>query len=187
MRIGCDIDGVVADAVPVILKYISEKNPQITKKEDLTSYEVFYETFRPEEMGNLFRNFEQTGEFKMMEPIEGAVEGIRYLNSLGYSIDFITARDYYDSIHQETLNWLKNNGFEFDGELFCQRDKLKIIRERGIELMIDDSPFNIGNLSKHGINCICVDQPWNTWTPETKLIKRCRNWKEIGEYIVKNF
>ena len=65
----------------------------------------------------------------------------------------------------------------YDEIIFSEEDKSSYIREKKIDIMIEDSPQNLKQLSKL-TKMICYDWKYNKGI-ENENIYRCNNWHEI--------
>lgn len=77
--------------------------------------------------------------------------------------------------------WLNKNGIVYDKIIFSGEDKSKHIIENDINIMIEDSPNNLKQLSQI-TKMICFDWVYNRGI-ENSNIYRCYNWNEIYEKI----
>ena len=181
-RIGIDIDGVVADfGKSLVDKFGKEKGfvYQDIKKYDLTNLGL---------SENEIKTFLEGREtYVNMKTIKGAREGVNKL-SLDNQIIFISFRSFYPEIAEDTYNWLVKDKFKFDNLICFQKEKIKVIRKEGIELMIEDNPSEIDIISEE-IPCIIYNQPWNQNIKQnwllTKNIYRSDTWKDIVKFINK--
>ena len=122
----------------------------------------------------------------------GAAEAIRILRRNGNQINIITARDEnYFNEHQwytgkmmvhDTKEWFARNQIPYDNIFFCP-DKLKICKENEIDVMVDDDPENIIELSTNGIPVIIAGQSYNEYLAGEPNVWYCRNWVEILDIL----
>lgn len=122
----------------------------------------------------------------------GAAEAIRILRRNGNQINIITARDEnYFNEHQwytgkmmvhDTKEWFARNQIPYDNIFFCP-DKLKICKENEIDVMVDDDPENIIELSTNGIPVIVAGQSYNEYLAGEPNVWYCRNWVEILDIL----
>ena len=183
MRIGIDIDGVLTNiesfVADYMTKYCIENN--IEYKIGKSSYNV-YETFN---ISNYAKN-EKARAF--------ASEVIEKLKEDGHEIYIITARwfanrdDEIGKKMRETVkNWLCEYKIPYDKLVFVKasnESKDKEIAENKIDLMIEDNPSNINELSKI-IPVICYHAEYNKDCKGEKII-RCYSWYDIYKTI-RNF
>lgn len=194
MNIGIDLDGVLTNyrqfAIEQGQKYCEENN-----KGKLKNQEAYY-------MKNMYNWDEDTDydfwiknifTYATESPvIQGASENIKKLKADGHTIFIITARKFAtpdDNCGQEikekmkktVKEWLAKNDIVYDYIIFSTEDKSKYIIENNIDIMVEDSPNNLRNLSKL-TKMICVDWPYNK-DVESDNIYRCYNWNEIYDKI----
>lgn len=196
MRIGIDIDGVLTNiesfVADYMTKYCIENN--IEYKIGKSSYNV-YETFNiSKEQGNKFWDAYIEDYAKNEKARAFASEVIEELKEDGHEIYIITARwfanrdDEIGNKMRETVkNWLCEYKIPYDKLVFVKasnESKDKEIAENKIDLMIEDNPSNINELSKI-IPVICYDAEYNRDCKGEKII-RCYSWYDIYKTI-RNF
>lgn len=186
MRIGIDIDGVLTDMERWQLdygsKYYYEKyNKKIANPKGYDTSEVFDVSIEAENKWW----FDEIREY-MKEPARKfAGEVINKLKDEGNEIYIITARSSdltYTDITTEEMQegvrtWLKDNGIIYDNLIFSPEDKLEICLENKIDLMIEDRPANINQISTK-IPVICYNAGYNE-NCIGENITRCYSWYDI--------
>jgi len=191
MKIGIDIDEVIAEYLKHFLKFVHKKTG---KKFEYNS--IFdYNFCKPlgmsfEEVSDLIEAHTcNTNALLELDLIEDAVESINSLSD--HEIFFITSR-HLNNFHK-TKEFLERNFPELKFDLIFSGDawknlnksKKEICLENGISLMIEDNPNYVLDCSKAGINSILFDKPWNKNLDEKgyKNIFRVKNWKEAKKVI----
>ncbi|MDD4335443.1 MAG: hypothetical protein PHY77_07540 [Desulfotomaculaceae bacterium] len=176
MKIGVDIDGVLANSLPLWVTELNKffnKNKQL---EDIHLYEI-HKTY-----GITFNELklflERKGRFLMNEPAPIAGSSY-YLGKLKqqHEICIITARD--KKYYRETYNWLKKNNLPYDELLLLgSHEKKEFCLEKGLKVLIEDT-LEIGiKVSAAGIPVLLMDAPYNCGAlPE--LVYRKHSWEEI--------
>lgn len=187
MKIGIDIDGVLTNIEEVQIDYGSKffYEKGIYKGLDVTKYYVsdMFNVSRDDdfEFWNLvLRDYSINGRCRNFAP-----EVISKLKADGNEIFIITARvadmhGYKMSVKQMKKNviyWLAKNNIYYDKLIFSSNDKSKDCIENNIDIMIEDSPKNILQLSKL-IPVICYDAGYNRKCKGNN-IKRCYSWYDI--------
>ena len=198
MNIGIDIDGVLTDVRKFVIeegsKYCKEHN-----KGELINPDVY-------EMKEMFGwnlatifNFWRKNIFKYAKEnpvIDGASENIKKLKEDGHKIYIITARwlastkkhrilrhveKISNKMKETVINWLSENNVIYDEIIFSKDDKSKYIKKNNIDIMIEDAPDNVKELSEL-TKVICYDWVYNRGI-ENENIYRCSNWDEIYKVI----
>lgn len=194
MNIGIDIDGVLTDVrkftIEEGLKYCEEH--QKGKLINPAAYDSC-QVFDWDEKTDL--DFWKKNIFMYAQknpPIVGTKENIKKLKEDGHKLYIITARwlaspktekqfgesDLLREKMRTTVKqWLKKNDIVYDEIIFSEEDKSSHIREKNIDIMIEDSPQNLKQLSKL-TKMICYNWDYNKGI-ENKNIYRCNNWDEI--------
>lgn len=191
MRIGIDVDGVLADIETYMWdygsKYLVEWNmdPSIDHNE-YNTLDVFG---WDEEKDNMFWS-ETFKDYCINIPVRRfAAEVIHKLRKQGHLIYIITARgcnEYKTEKEKKKsdkilINWLKNNKIKYDKLIFTGDDKLEQCLTNGIDIMIEDCPANLKQISKK-IPMICMHSNYNAKV-RGKNIVRCHTWYEIYNII----
>lgn len=196
MRIGLDLDDVVANLNERLNDWHNETYGTSYSREDYYSY-YFWDVWggtREEAMAKVYRFIEE-GNVMRIAPVKGAREGVQKLKGLSKSLRAITGRS--ETIRKSTEAWIARelphmiddvhftNVYPSPGEV--TRSKGEICLELGIELMIDDSTEFAESCSKQGIPVIIFDTPWNRHVPLPSLAHRAVGWDgviEIAERII---
>lgn len=179
----CDIDGTVGDLGKAIMPYINKLHPN-AKVEDITNYGL-EDFLTKKQIENMFRDFKQSKSNLNMQVIQGSIWASHEIRNMGNKLYFITARNQYPEITEETMRWLTDNKYSFDGVATRQTDKYPICKELGVDLVIDDNPKIIEDMSSAGIPSLLFDQPWNQEVEEWAYVKRVKSWFEIADLFKK--
>lgn len=195
MNIGIDLDGVLTNyrqfAIEQGQRYCREnnkgklENPKAYYMKDMYNWDE--ETDYDFWIKNIFLYAKEN------PAIQGASENIKKLKENGHTIFIITARKFAtpddnckeelkEKMKETVKEWLAKNKIEYDYIIFSKEDKSKNIIENDIDVMIEDSPNNLKNLSKL-TKMICYDWPYNKGI-ENDNIYRCYNWNEIYDKIL---
>ena len=193
MRIGIDIDGVLTNIEQFVIDYISKycvennieyrigtsnydycKTFHISKEEEMNFWEQYLEDYAMQENARPF-----------------AAEVIKKFKEDGHEIYIITARwltnredDKGNKMREIVKSWLSKNEIIYDKLIFSKavrENKLQEIIENKIDLMIEDSPNNVNELSKI-IPVICYNAAYNKNCIGNK-ITRCYSWYDIYRKI----
>ena len=158
MNIGLDIDGVLLElerfAIDYGTKFCIEENLDI--KINIQEYWEGLKFNWTEEQENKFWNKYIIKYFKQYQPREFASEIIKKLKKEGNKIYIITARneeglpqEEYGKSQEITKTWLNENNIEYDKLIFTpDSEKLEQCLKNNVEIMIEDSPTNIKNISE---------------------------------------
>ena len=191
MKIGIDIDGVLTDEHTYVLdngtKYFSENNISYIVNRSVYDSEGIFGVSEDE-----YNNFwkEYIFEYSKNIPIRCyASEIIRKLKTEGNQIFIITSRSFttYENENKVRMQrlvkeWLKTNSVLYDKIIFT-RKKLDVCIEKNIDLMIEDKPENIEDISKE-IPVIVYDCSYNEEIHNKNVI-RCYSWYDIYDKIKK--
>ena len=169
MRIILDIDDVCAELVTIWLNiYNSEFDDNLTK-DMIDDWNIGSFT----KIGKLFYRYLDSPSFDLYEnmpAVEGALEGVNHLRSLGYEIVFCTIFDYYS----RKWDWLNKNNFTHNPDEYVVAHNKNLIKG---DIIIDDNIDNFKNYE--GIKFL-FSQPWNV---KFDTIYRVNGWKEVVEKL----
>lgn len=185
MRIGIDIDGVLTDISTYLfdhsISFFKERGIELVnpKGYDVKEmYEVDDKLIGEFWLEYLAKYFSTPARYK-------ASEIIQKLQEDGNEIIIITARGSgresdglrSDYTKEVTKKWLELNNIKPTKVIFSTSSKLEICRNEQIDLMIDDMPFNILEISKE-IKCFCYNAIYNEDISGDN-ITRCYSWEDI--------
>ncbi|MBO5412797.1 MAG: hypothetical protein J6A29_00550 [Clostridia bacterium] len=190
MRIGIDIDGVIADIERFIVdygtKYCIDNNLSIEIKPGFyNESEVFNWT---EEQTIKFWNEYIIYYATKYKTRDFATEIVNKLKEEGHEIYIITARndygvpkEYIGKMKDMVSHWLKDNDICYDKIIYTEGSKLPYCVGNYVEVMIEDSPENIKDLSSK-IPVLCFDCRYNEKL-EGDNITRVYTWYDVYSKI----
>ena len=181
MRVGLDLDGVTANFHQ---RYIDEINDRHDSHLTLNDWKVWDLTnvpwITPEEFNETIKYVNESGAFRHLEPIRGALRGIERLRREGHSIHVITYRTF--QARADTVPWLDYHGVDFE-TLSFSKEKGELCRSLSIDYMVDDVQGICEDVIKNGSKAILFDRPWNSDYVLKDGIYRAKNWTEVGRII----
>lgn len=200
MKIGIDIDGVLTNleqfSIDYLSKYCFENNIEyhIGKSQYNMSKSFGISVKQEDDFWNKYLEFYAKNE--KARPF--ASEVIKQLKKDGHEIYIVTARSLTnrndnigENMRKIVKKWLLDNKITYDKLIFSKsiREKKKQeIIENEINLMIEDNPNNINELSNI-IPVICYDATYNRICSNDRIF-RCYSWydiyKKISEITNKN-
>ena len=192
MRIGIDIDGVIADIERFIVdygtKFCIENNLPIDVK--LGEYDETKILNLTEEQAVKFWNTYLVHYATKYPVREFSSEVIKKLKEEGHEIYIVTARneyglpkEYYGKMRELVTQWLQDNNIYYDKIIYTEGSKLPYCVGNYVEIMIEDSPKNINDLSSK-IPVLCFDCKYNE-SLEGKNITRVYSWYDVYNKISK--
>ncbi len=176
INIGVDLDGTVADNLPLLTETLNAHCGKELRCEDITQYDLcgLYGLSEAE-----FYSLMGTKEQEIISRctlIPQAREYLEFLVRDGYEVHIITAR--HPGYKQITERWLKEKGVPYSGlHLLNSHDKLDTCRDLGISLMVEDNVHNAIQLEQGGVRTILYTAPHNRDWPWNGL--RCLTWQDI--------
>lgn len=193
MNIGIDIDGVLTDLEKAIIDFgtkmsVEEKWPI---KIDVSKYWEVEALEWTQEQADKFWNKYLVEYVVESKPRMFSEEIIEMLKKEENNIYIITARneygmppEYYGKMQELTREWLKNKDIKYDKLIFARdSEKLHQCIENNVEIMIEDSPNNIEDISKK-IKVIKFDCQYNKQVNGENIIT-AYSWYHIYDIIKK--
>jgi uncharacterized protein len=113
-------------------------------------------------------------------PYPGAVETVRRWHTDGHYIHVTSHRD--PRCAPATARWLAEIGIPFD-DLCCSWEKVSRCAELQIDVLIDDSPFNLIAAMERGIAVATIAHPWNTDVCEEEDVLAAVDWPELERLL----
>jgi len=189
MKIGIDIDNVVADLSKGFCDFYNLSNDKCINLED---FEGYYLTsvlpIKKEEEYPLWKTYHDSDHFDNMGLLENAKEIIDLLKKENELV-FITAR--HPEWKEKTVQFIRKHfpedNFEivFSGDIYqTGKGKGEICSEKGINLIIEDHHEKSKEYASQGIRVILIEQPWNKSVEHERIIK-VSNWNQVLEIIKK--
>lgn len=157
LTIGIDVDGVLRDNLQIMCDLYNENFNDNKEVSDIKDYrtEITFPRIESEtgmSASHWFFQLHSDEIFLNAKPFDEVKNDINRLSKIA-NIIIIT---YQKSVanKKQTLEWLENNGIEYDGIVFI-KDKTKLI----CDYLVDDNDWNfIGSNAKHGI---LINAPYN--------------------------
>lgn len=192
MNIGIDIDNTLTDIekdlFDIANKYTKKINPNFEYKNPIkfdgfTNMSTFYINifgWNTEQVESFFRN-ERIEVVDKALPRPGVVDVLKKLKDKGNNIYIVTARtDRYDDMpYERAKTWLDKNGIIYDKLIVGATDKVKVCKELGIDVFIDDQLNNCMKISQSGITTIRLTNS----KEEYDHVINMSNFTQIFEYI----
>jgi 5'(3')-deoxyribonucleotidase len=186
MKIGIDLDEVLADFLSAFIEYHNATHQTSLKQEDFLSYGFEDACGKTEEeMVDDIHNFHQTPYFKKLKPIAGAPESLRLLKP-GNELFIITSRQ--DSIAAATKEWVwryfpdifsdvfLTNHYAKSGNTKSKKEFCDLLK---LDILIDDQlAFALECLAPER-KVFLFDRPWNRGAELPAGISRVYSWPEI--------
>ena len=191
MRIGVDIDGVLTDMERFITDYGTKfcYENKLEYKIDISKYDDKIMGFR-ENNDFKFWNTYLLNYAKSYPTRDFSKEVIKKLREDNHEIYIITSRDEYGlpeeaqgTMKQIVIKWLKDKEIEYDKLIFTNKRKLSYCVENKVDVMIEDAPENILEISSK-IPVFCFDCPYNSMINGNN-ITRVYSWYDVLNKIEK--
>jgi len=183
MRIGIDIDGVIADTFTLLVQELNQYFNKNLTYDDIVCYDIAA-------VYNLKK--EQLAEFAQLKipllqdnsvPIPLAAECINNLRDRAY-VALISAR--FEQSRDRTQNWLRRHGIQWDDLILLgNHDKAETCVNQKLDYFIEDNLNNALQVSEIGIPVLLLDAPYNRASlPD--LVQRVFSWPQICEVFTKS-
>lgn len=184
MKIGIDIDEVLAKFIVAFTDYHNKKYNTSFQESDFSSYKlekVIGGT--TEEKIQKIKDFYQTEEFKNLELVPGSKEKIQELKK-NNELFIITSR--HKESYEVTKDWINRHFPDtFSGIYFADYysddaiTKNHICEELGIEVFIDDCLTYASECGDKDTKVFLYDFFWNQSDSLPERVTRVKSWDEI--------
>lgn len=160
MRIGVDVDGVLAEAGPVLKSRIKQ-----TFKIDVSDLDKigFTQFFEENDLDSKWLQKQWLDEWLWSKatPYQENIAVVKSWIEDGHDVYFITARDK-NTTALVTRAWLKKHGLPLDNLVFHPvMHKVDYLKANDIPVMFEDLFFEANKIASFGIPCFLVTRPWN--------------------------
>lgn len=191
MKIGVDLDAIVADMMTPLISFHNKNYGTNTKLSDHITFSIekIWNCTEEEAIERCYKFF-QSDFMNQIEPVFGAIEGINFL-SRKHELHVITSRP--DFIKDHTNEWIDkyfpkkfksiNNSNQFSKKGGSMRKKSEICKELKVDLMIEDHLAYAYDCAALNIKILLMNTPWNQTKKLPKNITRVYSWKEIVKNI----
>ncbi len=190
IKIGIDLDEVVADFINKFLEFYNGKYEKNILKEDIKSYNLWENDFFGfDKQGaiQIVDEFYDSELFDEMELIQDATRVIRELSD-DFEIFIVTSRPL--RFKEKTENFLKNNQILYEiiysNEIHNangSKNKADICKELGVNILIDDNKDYAKNCAENNIKVFLLSKPWNSNHEKHENIIKVENWQEILDIV----
>jgi uncharacterized HAD superfamily protein len=197
MKLGFDVDDIVAKASKKALDVLSEKFNINWSLENFTVYKFSELTFvaddgRNEEIRKHLIEILNDSKFQLdFECDEEAADYIKRWKKEGHSIHFITTR--YLKKEEFTAKWLRKYNIPFDSIHHTGKtyeggmEKGAIGRKLNLDFYIDDREEHLMSMLEHKAKwrkgLLLMDKPWNRYPIISDYFIRVYNWEEVSRHL----
>lgn len=189
MKIGIDLDNVIANFDDVLLKeYIKHdkelRNTGIINENADYIGKGMFDWTEEEEKSFYYSNIERMA--RELKPLKDAPLYIKKLKEEGNEIYIISGRDNgeYTNPYEDTKKWLEKYHIPYDELIltnaYQKHEKAEECLKHDIEIMIDDSTKTCQEAIKRGIKVFTMNTRFNR---KVEGLDRVSNWEEIYEKI----
>lgn len=194
MRIGIDIDDVLADTLPAFVRYNNHNHGGRWAIEDF--HTAVWESvlgLTSDQMADRLESFFDSEEFRSVGPADGSSLIIPTL-ARAHELHIVSAR--WDRIVPFTERWLGEHfhgvftGIHFAANHYTtraaprgdRRTKDEILAHNKLEVLIEDSLEYAERCLSNGFEVILFDRPWNRRATDLRF-RRVTGWSEVPAMI----
>lgn len=193
MNIGIDIDDTISETFETLLPYAQKYTIEdLKRKSEIDMNQDFLDHFYIVNMNGW--NKKEATEFwnkyygKILKQVnikKFAAKVINELKQEGHKIYLITARWDMpnDNIQEITKQWLKENNVGYDELIINASDKLQLVKEKNIDIFIDDSFNNCKNIAENSNIKVYMMTSRVNGKFHCEKIKRVYSWTEMYNLI----
>ena len=196
-----DFDDVLCETALAFTELVREHFGKTTRFENIASFNLDVAFgLTPGQLEELMQRGHEPDVLARLEPVKGAVEGLRRWSERGYRISIVTGRpatteevskrwlDAYSVPYAEVVFVDKyNRKFVSAGHFSAPMISLAELTRRPFCLAVEDAPHMAAFLAREMTMPVAVLQrPWNADDPDLRAlpgnrISHCRDWNDILE------
>lgn len=188
MRIGIDIDDVIADSLPAYLAAFNRRfGLEIPISE--AGWEVFrrYPDISMDEVRAFFAELYQADFLGSRPLVPGARQGVEWLHRAGHGLFIITGRLRSD--RDITQRWMQTQGLASYFHQIADRDgleaplhKRRAAEQLRLDVLLEDEYAVALAAAEVPVQVLLFDRPWNQG-PVPSHVFRVRSWPEAVAHI----
>ena len=193
MNIGIDIDDTISETFETLLPYSQKYTIEDLKRKSVINlsgdflnhfYIVYVNGWNEQEAITFWEKY-YAEILRKLNIKKFAAESINKLKQQGHKIYIITARwdMRADNVRGITEQWLKDNNVEYDELITNASDKIKIAKEKAIDIFIDDSFNNCKSIADGTDAKVYLMNTKINEKLNAENIKRVYSWPEIYNLI----
>lgn len=197
LKIGIDIDNVIADSYPHYINAFNKNFGTNVKYEEIFHFYYLEKNVGVDEMlvSQFIESIVHSEQFQLqIPPVSNALDIIKKWIAKGFLLHYITSRP--SDTKEETIKWLKMQGFYQRGvtlDLYNEKEhnskhisrindyKKSVADRKKVDLFIEDS---IDIAKSLDIPVFLIDKPWNQGSLPKNVI-RVKDWYEIDNLLNK--
>lgn len=179
LKINVDQDEVQAHWVKEVIRRHNERFGTSHRREDVTDYfkmETMLEGGKP----FIREHFSVPGLYENLEPVEGAIDGMKRLFDLGHDLNTVSSVPSGISYDEKQV-WIKRLQPWFDLNNFKAAQRKDDVTG---DVLIDDAPKHILAWAATKRFALVFDAPWNKEL-RGPYITRVRDWSEVLEVVIR--
>ena len=193
MKIGIDLDDVIADFFPGFLDFYNKKYKKNFSIKDMASYWIWKIGIgkNKQEAIRLVDEFHDSSEFDSLPLVSGARESIFELSQMPDSrLYIITSRPleyrlktnkFIDKHFQDISLTIYYSGDFHNGINQSEYTKAKLCKRLQLDYFVEDCLDYAEACAEKSSKVFLLDKPWNQGS--NKKVERVYNWQEILEKI----
>ena len=179
MRLGIDLDGVVADFNAGWIRLHRHEFGSDLRPEMVQTWDGLHELGGFADMGAFWRwargNDERPSIFRHLDPYPDAVETLHRLDRAGHDVVIVTTKPRWARV--DTLRWLADHDLP-TAEVHMTEVKYRV----ACDIYLDDAPHVLPELVEHRPDAtVCrFVRPWNTAVDGTTDVT---SWAEFEQLV----
>lgn len=182
MRVGLDLDGVIAEFVGPFLRRYNDLFGEARTREDVIRYS-FDDAFGTDDgrCGRLIAQLAGDGFYAALDPVPGAVSCVRSIEARCQQVCVVTSRP--SRLREETEGWMQRHGLCGLGLHFAAHGAKAATGPW--DVFVEDSAEEASSLAETCQSVILMDAPWNRWSSLPRNVCRAYGWDEVLEIITR--
>lgn len=180
MKIGIDVDGVLADHYTPFCNHVRKQSNSNLDPRNLPTWDVQLPGSSKTILESIDDLLSDPQYIRQLPVVDGARKGMKRLCDSPHEIIIVTSRDA--RLHSVTADWLDRNGINYDGFAFKVPENKGHLR---IGVLLDDYHGYVRDAWDAGVHSVLFRQPWNKFYsanfPPQRVV---RSWDEAVDCIL---
>lgn len=192
MKIGIDIDGVLANFFDAYVSYHNKIHNTSFSIQDMQRYSLWKNRgwdLPESETQEEILSFYNDHAFENIPVVEGAREGILELSRRGHEMSLISARP--DFLEEKTFVWVGRNFLDVFENIYFTNflgtsngNKSEVCFKSGHGTLIEDHLNYANECAEKDIKVFLLNQPYNQCDSLHSNIIRVNGWQDLTGYLI---
>lgn len=183
MRIALDVDNTLHDYSTAFRVLAKQQGVKLLRRSRCTHYGAWEEGVEERQLRALYEAMHSPEQILSARPFPDAVEVVCRWAEQGHELLVVSSRA--EHTREATESWLERIGIPYQQLLLSDpqtHDKIGLLVEYAVDLVIDDHPNTLVEAVAHGIEAATLLHPWTANFRNTR-VKVAGSWAELEQLL----